>query len=73
MPPLPVISGRHAVKVFEAAGWRIARQRGSHIIMTKLDGFVTLAVPDHNELARGTLRKLIRLADMTVDHFTNLM
>jgi hypothetical protein len=30
---------------------------------------VSLSIPDHRELAPGTLRKLIRLAGMTVDEF----
>jgi hypothetical protein len=32
MASLPVVSGRRAVRAFEKAGWKIARQRGSHII-----------------------------------------
>ncbi|MCX7402772.1 MAG: type II toxin-antitoxin system HicA family toxin [Planctomycetia bacterium] len=33
MPPLPVISGSQAVKVFQRDGWRIDRQRGSHVVL----------------------------------------
>ncbi len=69
MPPLPVIGGREAVRVFERFGWQIARQRGSHIIMTREGATVTLSVPDHKELDRGTLRSLIRAAGLTVEEF----
>jgi hypothetical protein len=31
----------------------------------------TLSVPNHREVARGTLRKLIRAADLTVAEFIN--
>jgi len=69
MPPLPVLSGREVVKVFESFGWEVVRQSGSHIIMTKEGELVTLSVPDHKEVAKGTLRSLIRAANMTVHQF----
>lgn len=67
MPPtLPVLSGRDVVRVFESLGWQVARQSGSHVIMVK-DGAMT--TPDHREVAKGTLRSLIRLAGLTVAEF----
>lgn len=54
---LPVLKGRDAVKVFGRFGWQIARQRSSHIILTKQGEMATLSVPDHDEVAKGTLRK----------------
>jgi len=69
MPHLPVLSGREVVRVFESFGWRKARQTGSHIVLVRDGHRATLSVPDHREVARGTLRKLIRLADLTVAEF----
>jgi predicted RNA binding protein YcfA (HicA-like mRNA interferase family) len=69
LPELPVCSGRQAVAVFVSAGWVVRRQRGSHVILTRAGSLVTLSVPDHRELAPGTLRKLIRLSGMSVDDF----
>jgi len=69
MPPLPVLSGKEVVRVLESFGWNVSRQRGSHIIMTKEEENVTLSIPDHREVARGTLRSLIRSANLTVDQF----
>ena len=66
---LPVISGREAVRLFERFGWRVARQQSSHIILIKPGELATLSVPDHREVARGTLRSLIRAANLTVDEF----
>jgi predicted RNA binding protein YcfA (HicA-like mRNA interferase family) len=66
---LPVMSGREVVRVFESLGWEAVRQAGSHIIMTKDGELVTLSVPDHREVARGTLRSLIRMAGLTVNEF----
>ena len=72
MSRLPVISGKKTVRVFERAGWKISRREGSHIIMTKAGMPVTLSVPDHQEVRRGTLRSLIRKAGMTAEEFVSL-
>jgi predicted RNA binding protein YcfA (HicA-like mRNA interferase family) len=66
MPALPVVSGREAVKAFESLGWTVARQSSSHVIMTHPDHIASLSVPDHKEVAKGTLRGLIRTAGLTV-------
>jgi predicted RNA binding protein YcfA (HicA-like mRNA interferase family) len=69
MARLPVVSGRETARVFTTFGWKIARQSASHIIMTKKGHRATLSVPDHREVARGTLRSLIRSAGLTTDEF----
>jgi len=70
---LPVLSGRDVVKVFQRLGWEVARQRGSHIILVKEGHIATLSVPDHKEIAKGTLRKLIARAGITVEEFMEAM
>ena len=67
MTRLPALSGREAVAVFCRLGWTIARQRASHIVLVKAGHRATLSVPDHPELARGTLRALIRRAGLTLE------
>jgi predicted RNA binding protein YcfA (HicA-like mRNA interferase family) len=69
MPALPLLRPREVVRAFEHLGWQVARQRGSHIILTKPGVPVTLSVPDHAEVARGTLRALIAKAGLTVEDF----
>ena len=71
MPPLPVLSGQEVAAVFEKLGWSVARRRSSHIIMTRPDHDATLSVPDHKEIAKGTLRSLIRSAGLTVAEFVD--
>ena len=73
MPKLPVLSGAQAVRAFEKAGWRTYRQRGSHVVMLMEGLNVSLSVPQHRELAPGTLRSLIRLSGMTVTQFIELL
>jgi len=73
MPALPIISGAEAVRGFSNDGWIAVRQRGSHIIMVKDGSHASLSVPNHRELARGTLRSLIRDAGLTTDEFIELL
>ena len=73
MASLPVLSGQEVVVAFESLGWSVARQRSSHIIMTKEGENVTLSIPNHKEVARGTLRSLIRSANLTVDEFVKAL
>ena len=69
MPKLPRFSGREVAKIFQRFGWVIVRQRGSHIILVKENHNATLSVPDHKEVAQGTLRGLIRSAGLSVEAF----
>ena len=73
MARLPVVSGEDAIRAFERDGWRLIRQSGSHIIMTKPGIGVVLSIPDHRELKRGTLRELIRKAGLDVGDFLALI
>ncbi len=70
---IPLLSGREVVKIFSRLGWEIARQRGSHIILVKEGHIATLSVPDHREVARGTLRSLITRSGLNIEEFLNAL
>jgi predicted RNA binding protein YcfA (HicA-like mRNA interferase family) len=69
MPVLPLLRPREVVRAFERLGWRVARQRGSHIVLTRPGAPATLSIPDHAQVARGTPRVLIGKAGLTVEEF----
>ena len=73
MTQLPIISGSDAVRTFEKVGWVVARQRGSHVILTKHGRRANLSVPQHKALDPGTIRGLIRDAGMSVSEFVSLI
>lgn len=73
MGKLANISGGEAAKAFQKAGWQVRGQVGSHLVLTKPGVRVNLTVPQHTELAPGTLRALIRTAGLSVDEFLNLL
>ncbi len=69
MPVLPVLSGGEVLRKLERLGWTFVRQAGSHMILVKAGFFTTISVPNHKEVARGTLRSIIRSAGITVEEF----
>jgi predicted RNA binding protein YcfA (HicA-like mRNA interferase family) len=73
MVKLPAVSGAEAVRAFQRAGWRRDRQRGSHVVLVRSGHIASLSVPQHRELAPGTLRALIRASGLSVDQFADLL
>ena len=72
---LPVVSGRDVVKALSKAGFRPVRQKGSHVMLEKRtsDVVVRLTVPLHKHLKKGTLRRIISDAELTVEEFNALL
>ena len=73
MSRLANISGKDAAKAFERAGWKPLGQVGSHLVLVKAGSRANLSVPQHKELAPGTLRALIRASGMDVEEFLGLL
>ena len=73
MSKLPVISGRRLVRALERVGFVLDRQRGSHMILFRPDPPTTVTVPDHRELDRGTLRAILRQADVSPSQLDGLL
>ncbi|GAB7386639.1 type II toxin-antitoxin system HicA family toxin [Bacillaceae bacterium] len=71
MPPLPIISGKEAVRAFQNAGFEIIRQKGSHIHLKKGEYVVT--IPLHDPIKRGTLRSAIRQSGLTVEEYLSFL
>jgi predicted RNA binding protein YcfA (HicA-like mRNA interferase family) len=72
MSRLPACSGQDAIRVFKKLGYEVDHQTGSHIILRHLQ-MRRLTVPNHRELAKGTLRALIRESGLSKDEFVNLL
>ena len=67
MAKLPLVSGTEAVKALQRLGFVFLRQRGSHAILRRGDrGCV---VPMHREIDPGTLRGVLRQADVSPEDF----
>jgi len=68
---LPLLPWRDVVKVLIKAGFKVARQRGSHIILVK-DEYI-VPIPKHMETKRGLLLEIIAEAGLTREEFLKLL
>ncbi len=73
MSGLPRISGRDCARALGKVGFYLKRQQSSHMILRRDNLFSQVVVPDHKELDRGTLRAIIRQADLGVAEFVKLL
>ena len=71
MPKIGVFSGAEVCAILEAAGFRVVRQRGSHIAMQKEtpDGTLTVPVPNHRTVRTGTLLAIMRQSGVPRERF----
>lgn len=67
MPRLRTLSGREVCAILRRQGFEEVRQRGSHFVMQRstATGTITVVVPDHRELASGTLHAIIRQSQVS--------
>ncbi len=69
MPKLPVLSARQVIKALERMGFKIVRQSGSHIHLWNEEKRILVTVPNHKELAKGTLIGIIKQSKMDRGEF----
>jgi predicted RNA binding protein YcfA (HicA-like mRNA interferase family) len=72
MPKLRRVSGQEAIRALEKLGFVRVRQRGSHVVLRREapEGTTGCVIPLHRELAIGTLRSILRQAQVTPEEFT---
>jgi predicted RNA binding protein YcfA (HicA-like mRNA interferase family) len=68
---LPLLSWREVVKALTKAGFQVARQKGSHLILIKNENIVP--VPKHKEIKRGLLLAIISEAGLTKEEFLTFL
>ena len=74
MSDLPRVSGQAVVAALAKLGYENDRQKGSHIVLRQMAyPHRRLVVPDHKEVAKGTLRAIIKQAGLTVEEFNKLL
>lgn len=71
MPKMPRVSGREAVRALERLGFYADPQRGSHAVLKRATerGERGCVIPLHREIAAGTRRSALKLADVELDEF----
>lgn len=71
MSRLPFLSGHEVIAVLKRLGFLWVRQRGSHVVLkkSKENRNITCVVPLHRELAIGTLRGILKQAELPPEEF----
>ena len=72
MSNLPVISGKKLLKVLTKMGYYVRDQKGSHVHL-RHPYKMPLTIPNHDPIARGTLRAIIKQLGMSVEEFVKLL
>jgi len=71
---LPILSGIKIVKALQKANFSFVRQRGSHVKLVKFNNKRKIVtVPMHKEVAKTTLKYILRQAGLTSEEFINLL
>lgn len=73
MPKLPVVSAKEAIKALEHLGFQVYRQTGSHIHLWNEERNLVVTVPNHPELAKGTLISIMKQARLERDEFISAL
>ncbi len=74
MSRLPILSGPEVVKILSKIGYETDHQTGSHIILRNRETpHRRLTVPNHKEIAKGTLLAIIKQAGLTREEFIGLI
>lgn len=73
MPKLPILNHKEIIKILEQVGFVFERQRGSHKIFKKEATGITIPCHDNKDLKRGTLRNILRQADISVEELIGLL
>ena len=74
MSRLPRVSGKALVAALSKAGYNLDHQTGSHLILRhRSPPYRRVTVPNHNEIAKGTPRAIIRETGLTVERLIELL
>lgn len=66
-------SGKEVVKALRRTGYIVDHQRGSHIFLHNLEKNISLVIPLHKELKKGTLHAILKRAGLTIEALKGLV
>lgn len=72
MTRLPQISGKDLIKILEKIGYRVTRQKGSHIRMGHLTK-KSVTIPDHKIIGKGLLVKILKDTELKSEDLRSLL
>lgn len=63
----PVLTPKEVIKALERFGFKFVAQKGSH--MKYCNGKNVVIIPNHSEVAKGTLKSILAMAEISLDEF----
>lgn len=63
----PVLTPNEVIRTLERFGFEFVSQKGSHIKYS--NGKYVTIIPNHSEIAKGTLKSILNLAHIELDDF----
>ena len=74
-PKLPVVSGHELIRALQKTGYRVTRQKGSHVRLRDEahPARKPVSIPLHKELKRGLLRSILRDAELSVETLLEIL
>ena len=66
-------SGNQIVKALRRIGFVVDHQRGSHIFLYNLEKNISVIIPQHKEIKKGTLHSIIKKVGITIDELKELV
>lgn len=75
MPKLPVISGKKLLKLLYKNGFRLVRQKGSHVFIENDSGNLMTVIPVHGneDLGRGLLKSILNDLELSIETFLDML
>ena len=66
-------SGKQLVKALRRIGYIVDHQKGSHLFMHNIYKNISVIVPFHRELKKGTLNSILKKVQLTLDELKELV
>ena len=67
-----IFSGKEVVKALHRIGFIVDHQRGSHIFLHHIERNVSVIVPNHKEIRKGTLHSILKKAGISFQELKEL-
>ena len=68
---LPVVSGKETIKVLVKLSFTARLGKGDHVVLQK--NHRVFSVPLHKTLKKGTLRKILKQAGISIEEFNEAL
>lgn len=67
----PVLSPAEIIKALSKIGFTLKSQKGSHMKFS--NGERVVIIPNHSEIAKGTLKSILSMANVDLEEFMKLL